>query len=250
MFEKRKARKAQEDLDNWSKRKDELESVLQIALAGCGFGSNDIVLKPGESVVCLIRASDSWRSEKARGIGPAVRRGCPYLWVFGVRGRVGRSRGHYVPGNEAPTVIDTGTMYLTTQRLIFNGAASGQWSANFSKVISIDAGGGHLRIAVSNRQKPTDISYGSSIDGWVEPRVDTALAIFGGDTSQVVAEIRQLIAAHNATRPTLPEADVPLPEIGPPIENVAPQGQTEPIPPPLAPPPLAGGVQGLPPGYR
>lgn len=249
MFEKRKARKAQEDLDNWSKRKDELESVLQIALAGCGFGSNDIVLKPGESVVCLIRGVGLVEIRKGQGHWTGGSSGVSVPLGFGVRGRVGRSRGHYVPGNEAPTVIDTGTMYLTTQRLIFTGSKR-TVECQFSKVISIDAGGGHLRIAVSNRQKPTVISYGSSIDGWVEPRVDTALAIFGGDTSQVVAEIRQLIAAHNATRPTLPEADVPLPEIGPPIENVAPQGQTEPIPPPLAPPPLAGGVQGLPPGYR
>ncbi len=77
-----------------------------------------------------------------------------------VRVRVGQSRGHYVQGTETPTIIDTGTVTFTTQRIVFLGERwTREW--NFAHLLGIQhfTNQPWTAIQVANRQKTSGFTY-------------------------------------------------------------------------------------------
>ena len=80
-----------------------------------------------------------------------------------VRYRVGASKGHFVQGTPSPTAIDTGTTYVTDQRVVFRGGKQTRECA-FAKLVGYDhTDDGSTVLSVSNRQTPTVIHYGRAV---------------------------------------------------------------------------------------
>jgi hypothetical protein len=121
-----------------------------------------------------------------------------------VRYRAGASRGHFVQGTPAPTAIDTGTVYITSKRVIFQGARQTRECA-FAKLIGFrhDAEGA-TAFSVSNRQKPTTIHYGPALSGAFDFRLDLALAHFRGTVGDLVGRLQAELAQLDAVRPAAP----------------------------------------------
>jgi len=64
-----------------------------------------------------------------------------------------RGRGHYVSGAPTPTAIDNGTVYVTNQRVIFQGSKQTR-ECKFAKLLGVqhDDVEGSTTLSVSNRQ--------------------------------------------------------------------------------------------------
>jgi hypothetical protein len=125
------------------------------------------MLKSGETLFCKVTNVSLVEERRGKGHyqGGSTGFSIPVGSVGGrsVRYRIGASRGHYVQGAPSPTAIDTGTMFVTNQRVVFRGTKQTRECA-FAKLIgfqhSVD---GSTTFSVSNRQKPTTIHYGPSI---------------------------------------------------------------------------------------
>jgi len=150
-----------------------------------------------------------------------------------IRYRVGATKGHYVQGDLAPTAVDTGTMYVTSSRVVFRGSAQTRECA-FAKLLAVDhdPDAGTTTLSVSNRSRPTTIHYGPAAAATVDFRLDLALARFRGTVDDLVAGLEADLAAIDAARP----AD------GPPVDAPgAPAPVVTPAPPAhLEQPPDAG----------
>jgi hypothetical protein len=122
-----------------------------------------------------------------------------------IRYRVGETRGHLVQGAPVPTAIDRGTVYITNQRVIFQGAKQTR-ECLFAKLIGFqhsDADGS-TTFSVSNRQKPTTIHYGAQLSGAFDFRLDLAIAHFRGTVGQLVSQLKEDLAQIDAARPVPP----------------------------------------------
>ena len=100
----------------------------------------------------------------------------------GIRFRVGKSAGTYVQGEEKPTIIDTGDISFTTQRVVFQGGKyTREWL--FSKLVGVvhDANQPCTAIQVSNREKTSGIVYAGLSPEIVRLKLEVAVAIFNGD---------------------------------------------------------------------
>ncbi len=118
------------------------------------------------------------------------RRG-PSTWVGGSQGvsfhvakrvtyRVGATKGHLVQGDEAPTIIDTGTGVVTNQRIIFIGAKrTTEWAYVNLLGFSLEQTGTAI-FNVSNRQKASGLSYPFYMDSIVDAAVSATIAAYAG----------------------------------------------------------------------
>ncbi len=122
-----------------------------------------------------------------------------------MRYRVGQTRGHYEQGTPTPTAIDTGTVFITNKRVIFQGAKQTR-ECLFAKLIGFEHSDseGSTTFSVSNRQKPTTIHYGPGLSANFDFRLDLALAHYQNTVADLVAEVRGDLAKIDAQRPTAP----------------------------------------------
>lgn len=129
MFEKHKAEKAAKEHEaavaRWTQERDGYAHLLQLAEEFSGSVTTEIMLKAGEALFYKVTNSSlvEDRSSKGHYQGASAGVSIPIGSVNGrsVRYRVGASRGHYVQGTPVPTAIDTGTTYVTNQRIVFQG---------------------------------------------------------------------------------------------------------------------------------
>ena len=107
----------------------------------------------------------------------------------GVNYRVGAVRGHYVPGPESPTPIDTGRAVITDHRVTFGGMkASREWL--YAKLIGCQHDPGNWTVLqVSNRQKASGIGYDAEHAPGIRFRLDLAIATFGGHRSLLQSQL-------------------------------------------------------------
>jgi hypothetical protein len=90
-----------------------------------GVGADELILKPREAV--FYKVTGAALVEEGRGAGQWKSHShgfsIPVGSVHGrsIRYRVGQTRGHLVQGAPASTAIDRGTVYITNQRLVFQG---------------------------------------------------------------------------------------------------------------------------------
>jgi len=190
-------------------QRDSAEHLLEVAQTYAGETSSDLVLKPGEVVFASVtkaslveerRGSGHWQGGSA---GVSVPMGS--VGGHPVRYRVGAARGHYVQGAPAPTAIDTGTVFVTNQRVVFQGANQTRECA-FAKLLGVrhDDADGTTVLSVSNRQKPTTVHYGPKLSGWFDFRVDLALAHYRGQLPALVAQLEQDLANVKLAEPRPP----------------------------------------------
>jgi hypothetical protein len=217
VFEKHRAKKAahahQEALAGWQAQRDGYAEMLEIAETFRGVGSDEIMLRRGEAL--FFKVAGAALIEERRGPGHYEGRSSGFSVPVGsiggrsVRYRVGASRGHFVQGAPVPTAIDTGAVYITNQRVIFQGSRQTRECA-FPKLIGFQHSDaeGYTTFSVSNRQKPTTIAYGPDLSGAFDFRLDLALADYRDTVGDIVVQLKQDLAQIDAQRPPAPAESV------------------------------------------
>jgi hypothetical protein len=220
---KRAAKEHQEALTLWQARRDGAAELVTIAQTFEGERSSDILLGSGEALFCKL--VDAALIEERRGAGHYQGRSqgvsIPVASIGGrsVRYRVGASRGTFVQGTPVPTAIDTGTVFVTNRRVIFQGSKQTR-ECLFAKLIGFqhDDVNGSTTFSVSNRQKPTTIHYGTSVVGAFDFRLDLALAHFRDTVDELVEQLQADLAQIDEARPV---DDTDAPSSGPPAGGPA-----------------------------
>jgi hypothetical protein len=212
MFEKYRAKKAAKQYEGqmayWQQQRDAHASLLSLAQTFSGEPSSDIILKQGEAVFAFI--TDASLIEERRGAGQWQGRssGVSIPIGAGIRYRTGGTRGHFVQGAPVPTAIDTGTVFVTNQRVVFQGARQTR-ECRFDKLIGVQhTPDGSTIFSVSNRQKPTVVHYGPGLSDWFDFRLDLALAHYRDEVPAFVTQLQQDLAAVDAARPSPPALPV------------------------------------------
>jgi hypothetical protein len=212
MFEKHRAKQRAEayehDLAEWQAERDDLAQQLAMAQ---GFGGDPdgagLVLKRGELLFATVSSASLIEERRAGGHWQSGSQGVsiPIGSLGGrtVRYHLGATRGHYVQGTPAPTAVDTGTVYVTDQRVVFTGSSHTR-ECRFDKLLSCEASPGAVTFSVSNRQKPTTIHFGTALDGWFGFRLALALAHHQGQVAELVQSLTGQLAELDAVRPAAP----------------------------------------------
>jgi hypothetical protein len=221
VFEKHHQKKeletAQRALAEWQAERDATAEVLEFVRTFAGQTTADILLKKGEALFGEV--ADASLVEDRRGPGQWQGRSqgvsIPVGSLFGrtVRYHVGATRGHYVSSPPIATAVDTGTAFVTNQRVVFRGHKQTR-ECLFDKLISFEFGDGEASFAVSNRQKNTIIHYGTELDDWFRLRCRLALAHFQGTVDDFARQLDETLAELDAARPGLAAAG-PSPEVAP-----------------------------------
>jgi hypothetical protein len=192
-------------LQEWTDQLQELQNLLAVASGHSSDGVTTLILKKGEIGVAQITNVGLIEERKGAGEWKGSNQGVsfPIGHVAGrpVRYRVGQTRGHYVQGAPVPTAVDTGTLTITSQRIVYQGSNKTSECA-FAKLLGIQHGAGGLSISVSNRQKPTVVHFGERLDDWVTDRLTIAMALFNGDAGDTVTQLQAQIAELEAQKPT------------------------------------------------
>jgi len=209
-----RAEKYAVDMANWQALRDGCAENLNLARNFKGLPRKDgLVLKTGEAVFATVTRVDLVEDRRGPGRWAGRSQGVSVPVRVGgrsVRYRVGASRGQYQQGTPAPTSIDVGTLHITNQRVIFQGAKQTR-ECLFAKMIGYEhTPSGTMTIWISNRQKATTVDYGAPLSGWVEIRFDLALASSNGQLRSLVKELEDDLAAVEAARPIPPSEDAPL----------------------------------------
>ena len=171
-----------------------------------------VQLAKDERVLGVVQGCSLVEPRRSPGHYAGGYQGFSFKIAKGVRYHVGGTRGTYVPGDELPTVIDQGTIIITTKRVIFQGTKQArEWS--FSKLLGVqhDAARPWTAISVSNRQKVSGFLYDHEHTADIRFRLTLALAIFNDDRGTLVADLKRQLAEHDAERPP---AAVALPAPG------------------------------------
>jgi hypothetical protein len=192
LFEKRKAAK---QAAAKAAVRQELEWMLRSAL-GEADADTPVILKPGEHATYVIRGAGLF--EPRRGPGHWTGGSSGFSVPVGgsrTRFRVGATRGHYVQGAEAPTIIDTGTVTFTDRRVIFTGGKyTREWS--FAKLVGIQ----HFSkqpwtaIHVSNREKTSGFTYKGLRPEFIHARLELAVGLYQGERDEIVRQLRDQLA--------------------------------------------------------
>jgi hypothetical protein len=212
VFEKHRAKAAakayEEALAQWQYQRDWQAELLQTAETFGGATSNEVMLRDGETLFLTVTNSALMGEQRAPGQWKGKSQGfsIPVASIGGrsIRYRTGTSRGHFVQGSMVPAAVDTGTVFITNQRVIFEGKKATR-ECLFAKLIGFqhDADGS-TTFSVSNRQKPTTIHYGPAAAPVFDFRLDLAVAHCRGQIPALLQTLRQDLAQLDATRPTPP----------------------------------------------
>ena len=165
-----KGKKAQREVERLHKEWSEdvatlarLKEAFIAVQAGEDAENHEMVTKNGEYVIW---AGIGQFHESGRSAGQYVgsSQGFSIPVVAGIRYRVGAQRGTFIPGEEIRVYKDTGQVYLTTDRIIFNGSANtAEW--RFDKWVGAGASpdGGEFIFHVSNRKKSSGLLFEKDI---------------------------------------------------------------------------------------
>jgi hypothetical protein len=203
---KKAASEQQAAADGWQAQRDAYADLVRTARTYKGSTSSDLMLKTGEAVFLEVTGASLVEARAGKGHYQGRSQGVsiPVGSIGGraVRYRVGASKGHYVQSAPVAMAIDTGTVYITNRRVIFQGTKQTR-ECDFAKLIGFqhDDRMGSTTFSVSNRQKPTTVRYGPSLSGSFDFRLDLALAHFKGTVAQLVRQLESELADIDARRP-------------------------------------------------
>ncbi len=207
MFGKRRADKAAEKAaEDWQSQRDAYAQYLDLAQTFRGTGASELMLAAGEAVFYKVTGAALIEDRKGQGHYEGRSQGVSIpVGSFGgrsVRYRVSGSKGHYVQGAPTPTAIDTGTVYITNKRVIFQGGKQTR-ECNFAKLVGFSHNDrvGSTTFSVSNRQKPTTVRYGPHLAASFDFRLDLAIAHFKGTVSGLIRQLQDDLARIDANRP-------------------------------------------------
>ena len=173
-FEGHRAKKAaeayQQALTQWQSERDAYARYLELAEKFNGSKEAEIVLGPDEALFYSVTGASLIEESPRQGHptrGHNSGFSIPIGSVHGrsVRYRVGQTRGR-LQSERAPTTtaIDTGTVFITNKRVIFQGTKQTR-ECLFAKLIGFEHSDsdGSTTFSVSSRQKPTTIHYGPGL---------------------------------------------------------------------------------------
>jgi hypothetical protein len=209
--EKRAEQKHEKALAAWQANRDAHAELVKFAEEFEGLNTDEIMLSQGERLFYKVTnvglIEDRVRGGHYEGRSSGVSIPIGSLGGRSIRYRVGANRGHYVQGTPTPTAIDTGAVFITNKRVIFEGSRQTR-ECNFAKLLGVqhDDKEGATTLSVSNRQKPTTIFYGPELSGSFDFRLELALAHFKRTVADVVAEAKQDLEAIDSARPVAPAA--------------------------------------------
>lgn len=151
-----------------------------------------------------------------------------------LRYNLGASRGHYVQGSPVPSVIDTGELFITNRRVIFQGASQTR-ECRFAQLIRVQHfDDGSTTLSQANRQRPITIRYGPELSSALPFHLDLALAHYRGAAAAFVADLRSTLDEIDGRRPSQPQthgrelgvecgsgapSEAGLPDEGPPVTD-------------------------------
>ena len=128
-----------------------------------------------------------------------------------MRYRVGQTKGTFVTGEEHPTVIDHGSVTVTTTRAVFVGSQqTREWT--WAKLVAIqDDDPSWIGIAVSNRQKVSGVALPAAESRLpLQLALDMAVAVTNGSAAGYVADLERQRAEHvDQVAAELPGTEVP-----------------------------------------
>ncbi len=184
--------------DDRAARRRFINDLIEVATGrDAPASSGSLLLHPNEhrvgelrsvSLVGLTKSPGHW-SGSSRGVSVPV-------GSFGgrsVRFRVGQTHGHFVQGESHPSAIDSGTLTVTTQRITYQGT-SHTVEHLLDKLMSVEHHEGEFVLSVSNRQHPTTLFVGSTVEIWLDARIHLALALHSGQGDEAVARLREQLA--------------------------------------------------------
>jgi hypothetical protein len=199
VFEDHRAKKAvkehQEAVSRWQAERDGAAELLTLARTFEGEGSSEILLGSGELLFCKVMGAALIEERRGSGHYQGRSQGVsiPVASIGGrsIRYHVGANKGTFVQGTPVVTAIDTGTVFISNKRVIFQGTKQTR-ECMFAKLIGFqhDESEGSTTFSVSNRQKPTTVLYGTSVAGAFDFRLDLALAHFKGTVAELVTELQ------------------------------------------------------------
>ena len=194
-----KGKKAQREVERlhkeWSEDVATLAKLKAAFIAvqdGEDAESHNMIKKDGEFVIW---AGEGQFHEAGRTAGQFVgsSQGFSIPVVAGIRYRVGAQRGTFIPGEEIQVYKDTGQVYLTTDRLVFNGLTNtAEWK--FDKWIGAGASpdGGDFIFHVSNRKKSSGILFDKDVGEEFNRFLAFALIHVNDGLDRVMKEIKGL----------------------------------------------------------
>jgi hypothetical protein len=168
------------------------------------------MLHADEAVYASVAGASLIEDRRGRGhyVGGSAGISIPVATIGGhaVRYHLGATRGHYEQAPPVPTAIDQGTVFVTNQRVVFQGTHQTR-ECLFSKLIGVEhEADGTTVVSVSNRQKPTVVHYGAKLAGWFQFRLALALAHFKGTVSELEGQLDAQLRQLETSRPQPPGA--------------------------------------------
>ena len=208
MFEKHKEQVAAAAIDEakseWSQHVAALQSLIDVVAGTKVLAANGLLLKPGEVLLGQVQNVGlvEQRTDGGHWQGASQGFSIPIGSIKGrsVRYRVGATRGHYVQGTPHPTAVDHGSLSITSQRIVYQGASKTA-ECLFTKLLGVQQSSGMIVISVSNRQKPTVVHVGASLDDWAADRISIATSLYQGEKDEVLAQLAEQLSQVNASKP-------------------------------------------------
>jgi hypothetical protein len=197
------------DLAAWQETRDAQAHVLDLVTNYGGEPhATELMLKKDEELFGTV--SSAALIEERAGQGQFVGRSQGFSIPVGslgghsIRYRVSASKGHFVAAPPVPTAIDHGTLYITNQRIVFQGSRQTRECLYVKLVAFQTAENGAATFSVSNRQKPTVVQYGAEIAPWFDLRLQIALAHFRGTLPDLVSKAQVELNSVDARKPVDP----------------------------------------------
>src|SRR5437764_854201 len=198
----------------WQEADAHLRAFLGLAQTFHGQSAADnpnlvLVLRRNERAFFTLNGAGLLEPRRGQGQWMGGYSGFSFRIAKGVRYHIGGTRGHYEPGAEQPTAIDTGTATITDQRVVFQGAKqTREWA--FTKLLGYQ----HFdsppwtAIQVSNRQKTSAVLCDPATAGNFQFRLALALAHYQGEVPAFVTQLETQLRAHAASQPIEPPASL------------------------------------------
>ena len=160
--------------------------------------SAGLILRKGEHLVGTVQPAGLVEVRRARGHVVGASSGVSVRVAKGVRLHAGAARGHYVPGDEQETQIDTGSAVITNQRVMFSGARqTREWK--FENLSGRQLTGNRqmtwIELPVTNRQKTSALSFPKSKEDAVVSAIELALLFHQGEQAGLIDSLREQLAS-------------------------------------------------------
>jgi hypothetical protein len=171
------------------------------------YEESPLITKKGEEVLLIVEGAGLVESRRQRGNYQGGSRGVSIRVAKGVSYRVGAHRGTYEPGPETPTLIDSGTFVVTTQRGVFTGPKHNRefaWTKLVSfNVESIDKDTLVLYMPVTNRQKVSGIGAPTDAIETIHERAAFGVAVHQGQEDRFFDKLDRELTELRAAEPSV-----------------------------------------------